>query len=1056
MMRAVSKWIRWSLLALLLLVATFYRPIFFHVTRYFILRTAEQQHLTISYTLGGSIFTSLRISNLSARPTEPGPIDHLKIKDLDLNYSLWGLLRKGWPGFLTSIALHDGEVILDKSQTASKGEKKTGFKLPALIPQKLSIENLDLRVRQKGEDLVLHDMDILLQPDTKGWLRIAMLQIPGVHTWSGINATASYDNRTLALKHLGLGPEVQIHEVELDMSQLSSGGVAVRLNASLFGGPTTISASVNDLHTSENIKLSLTSQDNSLAEFSDYFHLEPALTGIVRQANIFLKGTAMRPKTWNGHAQIEMENVASADRFAPMDLQARLELTDGKARVKELTLDQQGNDISVTATADLPKTLSEFHNLTARGSLQAQLNDLNALVKSAEGAVNARGSFSIVNGEAHVDLTAERGGNQVKIEAQTAVPDRWSKFDPGKVDAVVDIDTPDLKQFVANKTGTKLSGKLSVKGRLEQHNGKISGAIGVSGADVRYGKLHIDSLGAALLIEDQVANLERLRIQFHDGGNVTGFGAYGLTATHELATKLRGTIELGQLPFYPKQELRGKVSARLEASGTLEDPRGSLKIAADSVHAAVLKKVGAVNANLEADLAERRLTFDATLRSQRLKPLRMSGNMPLDVARLVRNRTIDRDAPLDFSLTLPPSSIAFVTDLVPQIRYAEGTIGLQAQLRGTVREPALSGSVDVQLPALRLRSTAFPKISSGEIKLTLHGRRIAIERARMRIAGGPLDVSGTVQLDELTKPLLDLRLRGKSILLARGESMNVRANADLSISGPLAAAHVAGSLGLTQSRFLKDIEIIPIGLPGRPAPDSGIPQQDTAFSVKTPPLSNWIFDVVIKTADPVKVRGNLAHGKVLADLHLSGTGSHPLLQGSAKVRDFAISLPFTRLELTRGSAYFSPETAILNPKIDLNGVTEMRDYRINVYVHGTAAQPKTIFSSEPPLPQEDIIALLATGATRDELMANGGRGVAGRAAWIALKQLYHQLFGGESEPPKNDFQGRFEFDLGGIDPKTGTQSFISRYRISKHWMLVGSTSVGGGLEGKLKYIIRFR
>src|SRR5207244_7512813 len=102
----------------------------------------------------------------------------------------------------------------------------------------------------------------------------------------------------------------------------------------------------------------------------------------------------------------------------------------------------------------------------------------------------------------------------------------------------------------------------------------------------------------------------------------------------------------------------------------------------------------------------------------------------------------------------------------------------------------------------------------------------------------------------------------------RNDTLTARADADVRITGPLAAATVSGTVALTGTRFLKNIDLIPIGLPGRPAPQP--PSQRTEFfSLPGPPFRDWKFDVTIKTKDPVLIRGNLATGQATNYLKLT-------------------------------------------------------------------------------------------------------------------------------------------------------------------------------------------
>src|SRR5436305_13199914 len=100
------------------------------------------------------------------------------------------------------------------------------------------------------------------------------------------------------------------------------------------------------------------------------------------------------------------------------------------------------------------------------------------------------------------------------------------------------------------------------------------------------------------------------------------------------------------------------------------------------------------------------------------------------------------------------------------------------------------------------------------------------------------------------------------------------------------------------------------------------------------------------------------------------------------------TLPFSRLNVSRGSLTFNPSNST-NPTIDLQGTSVIRDYTVRVYVYGTLLSPQAIFISEPPLPQEEIISLIATGATRRELST--GNGLGGRPAMLLVRQLYRKI-----------------------------------------------------------------
>jgi hypothetical protein len=172
-----------------------------------------------------------------------------------------------------------------------------------------------------------------------------------------------------------------------------------------------------------------------------------------------------------------------------------------------------------------------------------------------------------------------------------------------------------------------------------------------------------------------------------------------------------------------------------------------------------------------------------------------------------------------------------------------------------------------------------------------------------------------------------------------------------------------------------------------------------------------------------------------------------------RLENVEATLPFSRLQVSQGFLYFDPSDS-MNPKLELHGTSVIRDYTVRVYVYGTVLAPQAIFTSEPPLPQEEIISLIATGATRQELST--GNVLAGRAAMLLVQQLYRKIVKKGEPTESNTVFNRLDLNLGTIDPRTGQQQATVRFKIDDHFVLTGDVGVRGDFRGKLKYLIRFR
>ena len=496
----------------------------------------------------------------------------------------------------------------------------------------------------------------------------------------------------------------------------------------------------------------------------------------------------------------------------------------------------------------------------------------------------------------------------------------------------------------------------------------------------------------------------------------------------------------------------GIVNAKLDADGTIGDLNARFDLQARDLRNEYWPKMEPATFELNAQAVHDRLTLTGKLQQARLQPVDLNASMPLDIPKIARARKLPDDTPITAKAHVPRTSVNFVRQFVPELEQLDGDLGLDVDVSGTFGHPVFSGAGDMTVNVARFTNATIPAVRGFTARLSFRDNVVTLDRFGGDIAGGPFTMGGRLTFIKLTEPTLDLQFRAQSALLARNDTLTVRADANINVTGPFAAATVSGTVALTDSRFLKNIDLIPIGLPGRPAPQPPAERAEF-FSLPAPPLRDWKFDVAIKTKNPVLIRGNLATGQATTDLKLIGTGVDPGLQGVVQMEDVEATLPFSRLDVTRGSLTFSPDDST-NPTIDLQGTSVIRDYTVRVYVYGTLLSPQAIFTSEPPLAQEEIISLIATGATRQELST--GNVLAGRAAMLLVQQLYRKIIKKGEPTESNTVFNRLDLDLGTVDPRTGQQQATVRFKVSDNIVLTGDVGVHGDFRGKVKYLIRFR
>jgi autotransporter translocation and assembly factor TamB len=193
---------------------------------------------------------------------------------------------------------------------------------------------------------------------------------------------------------------------------------------------------------------------------------------------------------------------------------------------------------------------------------------------------------------------------------------------------------------------------------------------------------------------------------------------------------------------------------------------------------------------------------------------------------------------------------------------------------------------------------------------------------------------------------------------------------------------------------------------------------------------------------------------VIINLQVSGTGQKPSVAGYAKIEQLTASLPFSHLDITNSYVNFNAGGNPLDPELNIVGHSTVRDYDITMRIYGAVSNFKILFDSSPPLAQGDIATLLATGATSSEFVQDPSL-LAGRAAFLVIRQLYSKIFKGGASQPQQDFLNRLEVD---VIPgqKVGSQDISARFSVTKSWQVIAEFGSIGNVSGQLRYLIRFR
>jgi translocation and assembly module TamB len=143
--------------------------------------------------------------------------------------------------------------------------------------------------------------------------------------------------------------------------------------------------------------------------------------------------------------------------------------------------------------------------------------------------------------------------------------------------------------------------------------------------------------------------------------------------------------------------------------------------------------------------------------------------------------------------------------------------------------------------------------------------------------------------------------------------------------------------------------------------------------VEAPPSrgfsQNLVLNVAVHSTNNMNLVSRTLSVGGSANLQVRGTAAEPVILGRVNLTGGDIILNGNRFVLTGGTVQFVNPSQT-EPMLNLALSTTIQEYKINLRFNGPTDQMRTEYSSDPALPQADIINLLAFGQTTEYAATN--------------------------------------------------------------------------------------
>ncbi len=418
------------------------------------------------------------------------------------------------------------------------------------------------------------------------------------------------------------------------------------------------------------------------------------------------------------------------------------------------------------------------------------------------------------------------------------------------------------------------------------------------------------------------------------------------------------------------------------------------------------------------------------------------------------------------------ANLSLLRPLVEEVEHSDGTAEVSLAVTDSWKNPEVAGELQLKNGEVKLKD--IPQKFSGLTgKITFDKRRLVVDSLTGQIGGGSMTASGKAQLAGLAIQDFSSRVVFENVTVRFPEGLTSTLSGELYYDGDVSEQSMTGDVLIKRAHYDKRVEwksmLVDIG--------KGLYQ-------KKKTEAGWIGDTQINIRfygkDNILFQNNLAKMPLDVDVFLRGTVNRPQILGRIEARKGSVYFRQNEFKILYGSADFVDPNR-MNPVLDIQAQIQVREHLIRLAVSGTSDRAIVTLLSDPPLPDSDILALLALGKTGEQLKGKEqGVGIS-EAASFATGQ-FQDIF--ESRARNLTGLDRFQVDpyvskgdtsvprvtvgkeimqdklyvtySSNVGATTPEQIFRIEYILNRHFSLVGERNELGNTGADIKYRFEFK
>jgi autotransporter translocation and assembly factor TamB len=552
-------------------------------------------------------------------------------------------------------------------------------------------------------------------------------------------------------------------------------------------------------------------------------------------------------------------------------------------------------------------------------------------------------------------------------------------------------------------------------------------------ATVKYGRNRIELENVRLTSGDQALTVNG------------AFALQGETPVGDI--KVQATnVDLRQLEtlMLMNRGLAGQLSADATISGTLKNPVVDGHV--DIVNGAFQSyKYQSLKADL--DYTGNRIGLDATLQQSATESITAKGSVPTSLFRKSQGGHVEETPSdrIEVHITSTALNLGILQAFTTQVTNVAGTLEADVHVTGSGEDPHLQGHIDIKGGAFGVPAVGI-SYSGLNTRIDLQPDKIHLQKfAILDEEGHGLNVSGDLAVHARQVGAVNLAIEAENFEVIDNELGDVGVDTSITVTGELRRPQIHGTIRVEAGRLEVDrilqlfydpyaVEELPpvvsaertieIGKSAEEATNTALRRAETTPAVPgtkaeaeagTVPAPGGAFapvalDLRLRIPENLVLRGKKLRpggptGASLGDMNITVGGDlqivkpangQLLLLGTVETVRGTYEFQGRRFDLQRGGTLRFLGEPQPNPALDITATRTIPNTGVEarIRVQGTAKAPQLSLSSNPPLEESDILALIVFNRPVNELGSGERSSLAATAGGIATGFLAAPL--GES------------------------------------------------------------